>query len=171
MTQHIPCVLLRLLEGLNPARHSYEEGTLVKKITGDSGVRRMVNEKGFTLIELIAVLVILGVLGFVAVPRLIDLTSNARARASEGAIAQAKSMLSLAYAKYLLENKGKIPTGNEVISLIGVPANGNLDLGPDFRLTFTNQANRKRIRIVVTRFQGKNVPSAQRVSDFWYYPN
>lgn len=131
----------------------------------------MAVEKGFTLIELIAVLIILGVLAFVAVPRLIDLSSNAKARASEDAIAQAKSLLNTAYAKYLLEHKGKIPTGSEVISLTGAKANGNLDLGPDFRITLTNQTNRKRIRIVVTRFQGKNVPSAQRVSDFWSYPN
>jgi prepilin-type N-terminal cleavage/methylation domain-containing protein len=131
----------------------------------------MADKKGFTLIEIIAVLIILGILAFFAAPRLIDLTSNARARASKDAIAQAKSMLSTAYAKYLLENKGKIPAGSQLLSLMGVPSSGNLDLGPDFRVTFSDEANMKRISIVVSRFQGKNVPPPQRVSDFWYYPN
>jgi len=36
------------------------------------------NDKGFTLVEIIAVLVILGILAVIAVPRYIDLSSNAK---------------------------------------------------------------------------------------------
>ena len=39
------------------------------------------SQKGFTLVEIIAVLVILGILAVVAVPRYIDLTSNAKKNA------------------------------------------------------------------------------------------
>ena len=40
-----------------------------------------INDKGFTLVEIITVLVILGILAVVAVPRYIDLSSNARQKA------------------------------------------------------------------------------------------
>jgi len=68
------------------------------------------NEKGFTLIEIIAVLVILGILAAVAIPKYLDISQQARILAAQGAIAEVKGRLSSAQAKYMMANSGTAPT-------------------------------------------------------------
>ena len=67
------------------------------------------NQKGFTLIEIIAVLIILGILTAVAVPKYIDLTTQAKNSAAVGEVAELKSTLNLQWAKLFLAN-GTAPT-------------------------------------------------------------
>ena len=62
----------------------------------------MRNQKGFTLIEIIAVLVILGILAAVAVPKFVDMQSKARENAVQGAVAALKSTATMDYANKLL---------------------------------------------------------------------
>jgi MSHA pilin protein MshA len=66
--------------------------------------RKLMNQKGFTLIEIIAVLVILGILAAVAVPRYIDMQTEARIKAVQGAISALQSTASMNYARALLAN-------------------------------------------------------------------
>lgn len=60
------------------------------------------NQKGFTLIEIIAVLIILGVIAAVAVPKFVDMQAEARQYAVEGALAALQSTVTMDYAKQLL---------------------------------------------------------------------
>ena len=64
------------------------------------------NQEGFTLVEIIAVLIILGILAAVAVPRYIDLTANAQQRALDAGIAELNGRETLQWADIKLSNTG-----------------------------------------------------------------
>ncbi|MFC1703891.1 type II secretion system protein [Candidatus Omnitrophota bacterium] len=51
----------------------------------------MLNKKGFTLIEMVMVIVILGILAIVAIPRFFDLTTEAEDAAEQGIVGAVRS--------------------------------------------------------------------------------
>lgn len=66
--------------------------------------RAALGQKGFTLIEIIAVLVLLGVLAAVAIPKYSELQDEAKNRAGQGIVAAAQSQLSMDFARSLLDS-------------------------------------------------------------------
>lgn len=60
--------------------------------------------QGFTLVEMIAVLMVLGIIAVIAIPKYIDLREKSAQRVAEGGIAAGMTALSLKYSKDLLAN-------------------------------------------------------------------
>jgi len=103
------------------------------------------NQKGFTLIEIIAVLVILGILAAVAIPRFMDLTSVASEKAAMQGVSEGKSRMSNQFARNLLMGDSSQNT------TANLAAKGNASLwdAGDYRLTYT-AATTGRIRITAS---------------------
>ena len=126
--------------------------------------------KGFTLIEVLSVVVIIGILAAVAIPTYNNHITRSREKAAEAAIAEVKSRLSLAYARYLLENNDK-PANMGAFLNTTVSANiglsgSNLDLGTDFTATLTHNST----TATITVSNVKGVALDTNVTDSWTLP-
>jgi prepilin-type N-terminal cleavage/methylation domain-containing protein len=98
------------------------------------------NQRGFTLVELIAVLVILGITLAVAVPNYLNLISDADNAAAIQAVAEGKARLNQKFALMLLNED---PDAYEVTEIVkGVDTNAG-----DFELVFTLSKKNKEIEV------------------------
>lgn len=84
----------------------------------------MKKQQGFTLIELIIVIIVLGILSAVAAPQFFDFATDARVSVVEGAAGASNSAAQLAHAKAAIEGVEKSATSTvEGIDLVnGYPA-------------------------------------------------
>ena len=111
-------------------------------------INKLNNEEGFTLIEVIAVLVILGLLAAFAIPKFFDLQSRARQKPIDAAISDIKGRVNQRFAAQLLDgiNVDSVDYSEDAVGT---------NLGQD---------------ILITNW-GWGLGSTQISFDLTYYPN
>ncbi len=86
---------------------------------------RRSSESGFTLIELVIVIVILGILAAVAIPKYEDMREQARVATLKGQLGAIRSAIAIQYARNALNGSATFPTLNGTIF-----ADGNVPKEP-----------------------------------------
>ncbi len=89
-------------------------------------LKRLQNDKGFTLIEIIAVMVILGLLAAVAVPRYVDLENNAKQKTIDTLKSEINGRESLTWANHKISASG-------FVSDVKIFGKLNLNFEPNYR--------------------------------------
>ncbi|MBT3377125.1 MAG: prepilin-type N-terminal cleavage/methylation domain-containing protein [Lentisphaerae bacterium] len=129
-------------------------------------MKRVIKKQAFTLVEIIAVLVIIGIMAAVAAPKFVSMAAEARNKAALAGVAEAKASLAVAYAKAYLSNSGQ-PTRAQVYTASGMAA-GDVTFG-DVVVTLADHANGDDVTVTTKSVSGTAVGTP--VASTWELPS
>ena len=131
--------------------------------------KRLRNQKGFTLIEIIAVLIILGILAAVAVPKFMNLTADAKTKALNGALAEGMSTCSMGYASAALAGNldGTVVTDAAAVKAY---ADVNLPGSDDFVYSFATTGTGVDVTVTGLGTAGSSFTAADTATKTWVLP-
>lgn len=91
--------------------------------------------KGFTLIELILVVVVLGILAAVSIPKYIDMKSQAQDAVASGVVAALNGAENILFAKYLIN--GAVYGNTDVVGSVSIGQGAGLAVNGTLGATVT----------------------------------
>jgi len=135
--------------------------------------KRLNNEKGLTLVELLAVIVILGIIAAIAIPSIGNIIQNTREKA---VVADAQNALAAANL-YFTENNGETSvlikgTGTDVKSLeasgfikdAGSLIDGTVDIAADGKVTITTTGKAGKNTVTITAKTNKELSESGKAA-------
>ena len=117
--------------------------------------RRLHNDKGFTLVEIIAVLVILGILASVAVQRYVDLENNAKQKAIDTVVSEINARESLTWANHKISASGFVDDA----TIFG-------EINFDFDPSYTWNSGNPTVSIEILNFKGESFSLSRNASSY-----
>ncbi len=107
------------------------------------------NQKGFSMVELVFVLVILGLLAAVAVPKYISMTAEAQKKACLANQKSIENAVLMKYSKYIMQNRD-VKLSQVAKWLRGSDfANGKIPVCPKGNKRYSISANDRTLQVIV----------------------